>query len=166
VSERKAGRVPPSSIFFLGRENFPKAYVSGAKYALGKAQVLRQASGSRKVLIATTGSMVPEALLAAQELEKKNLSAAVINCNSINQVDVDTIAAVLKSCDGNLITVEDHQVLCGFGQILTHALLQNGVSFKVRSLGVQGEFGRSAYNAKDLYSHYRIDHKAIIQAAL
>lgn len=166
ASARKAGKTPSTYIFFLGRENFPKSYVAGTTYKLDQAQVLKTASGSKKVLVATTGSLVPEALKAASELERKGIGAAVVNCSSVNHVDLKTISDALKSCDGKLITVEDHQVLGGFGQLLTHALSQNGISFKLKSLGVRGEFGRSAYTANDLYKSYGIDSTAIVKAAL
>jgi transketolase len=166
ASERAKGKTPSSYVFFLGRENFPKTYVSGASYKLDQAQVLKIASGTKKVLLATTGSLVPYALKASEELEKKGISAAVINCSSVNHIDLKTVSDALKNCDQKMITVEDHQLLGGFGQLLTHALLQNGVSFKVKSLGVRGEFGRSAYTANELYSAYGIDSKAIVKAAL
>ncbi|HEY8271629.1 MAG TPA: transketolase, partial [Pseudobdellovibrionaceae bacterium] len=37
---RRNGKVPPSYVFFLGRENFPKSYTAGLKYELGRGQVL------------------------------------------------------------------------------------------------------------------------------
>ena len=166
ASDRAAGKTPSSYVFFLGRENFPKTYAAGSTYKLDQIQVLKKATGAKKILIATTGSLVPEALKASAELDKKGLSAAVINCSAINQVDIATLKDILKSCDGKMITVEDHQLLGGFGQILTHALLQNGVSFKSKSLAVHGEFGRSAYKASDLYALHGIDSAAIIKAAL
>ncbi len=166
IADRAAGKTPSSYIFFLGRENFPKTYATGTTYKLDQIQVLKKATGSKKILIATTGSLIPQALKAAEELETKGVSAAVINCPAINHVDLATLSDVLKSCDGKIITVEDHQLIGGFGQILTHALLQNGVSFKSKSLGVQGEFGRSAYTAADLYAMHGIDHSAIVKAGL
>ncbi len=164
--DRAAGKTPSSYIFFLGRENFPKTYAQGSTYKLDQIQVLKKATGLKKILIATSGSLVPEALLASEELETKGISAAVINCSAINHVDISTLKDVLKSCDGKMITVEDHQLLGGFGQILTHSLLQNGVSFKAKSLAVQGEFGRSAYTASDLYALHGLDKSAIVKAAL
>jgi transketolase len=166
AADRNAGKVPSSYVFFLGRENFPKTYVSGATYKLDHAQVLKTANGSKKVCIATTGSLVPEALKAATELEAKGIGATVVNCSSVNHIDIKTVSDALKTGDGKLVTVEDHQVIGGFGQLLSHALLQNGVSFKLKSLGVRGEFGRSAYNAIDLYKSYGIDSSAIVKAAV
>jgi transketolase len=65
-----------------------------------------------------------------------------------------------------LITVEDHQLIGGFGQMLCHALLQAHVEFKVKSLGVHGEFGQSAYTALDLYRKHGIDASAVVKAGV
>lgn len=168
AKDRKAGKVPNSSIFFLGRENFPKTYVAGATYSLDKAQVLKDttAGKAKSVVIATTGSLVPQALEAATALEAKGVGAVVVNCANVNHVDVATFKTALAKTEGRMVTVEDHQVIGGFGQILCHALLQAKVEIKVKSLGVHGEFGQSAYTALDLYKKHKIDAGAIIEASL
>lgn len=165
---RQAGKTPNSSVFFLGRENFPKTYVAGTSHDLQKAQVLKDttAGKSKSVTIATTGSLVPQALLAAQDMEAKGVGAVVVNCPCVNHVDVATLKSALAKTQGHLVTVEDHQILGGFGQMLTHALLLANVSFQVKSLGVRGEFGQSAYTAMDLYRKHKVDAAAIVEASL
>lgn len=168
VKDRKAGKVPNSAIFFLGRENFPKTYVAGTNYDLKKAQILvdTTAGKSKAVTIATTGSLVPQALEAAKDLEAKGVGAIVVNCANINHVDTSTFKAALAKTNGKLVTVEDHQLMGGFGQILCHALLMADVTFKVKSLGVHGEFGQSSYTALELYKKHKVDASAIVEASL
>ena len=72
----------------------------------------------------------------------------------------------LKKCDGRIITIEDHQVLLGFGSFVAHQLAQTLVPFKMKSLGVHGEFGQSAYNAIDLYRKHKVDADSIVSAAI
>jgi len=167
VNDRKAGKVPNSAIFFLGRENFPKTYVAGATYDLKKAQILADTSAgkAKAVTIATTGSLIPQALEAAKTLEAQGIGAIVVNSANVNHVDVTTLKSALAKSQGRLVTVEDHQLIGGFGQMLCHALLQAGVEFKVKSLGVHGEFGQSAYTALDLYKKHNVDASAIVNAA-
>ncbi|MEK2689069.1 transketolase C-terminal domain-containing protein [Bdellovibrio sp. GT3] len=167
AKDRKSGKVPNSAVFFLGRENFPKSYVAGAKYDLKKAQVLADttAGKAKSVTIATTGSLVPQALEAAKTLEAQGVGAVVVNCVNVNHVDVETLKAALAKTGGRMVTAEDHQMIGGFGQMLCHALLQAGVEFKVKSLGVHGEFGQSSYTALDLYKKHKVDASAIVAAA-
>lgn len=164
----KAGKVPNSAVFFLGRENFPKSYVEGAKYDLEKAQTLLDttAGKAKSVTIATTGSLVPQALEAARTLEGKGVGAIVINSTRVNHVDTSAFKAALAKTQGRLITVEDHQLIGGFGQMLCHALLMADVEFKVKSLAVRGEFGQSSYTALELYKKHKIDASAIVEASI
>lgn len=168
AKSRKAGQVPNSAVFFLGRENFPKSYVAGAVYDLRKAQVLLDttAGKTKAVTIATTGSLVPQALHAANDLASKGVGAIVVNCPCVNHCDVSTLKMALGKTGNRMITVEDHQILGGFGQMLAHALLQAQIPVQLRSLGVHGEFGQSAYTAMDLYKKHKIDASAIFEICI
>ena len=57
------------------------------------------------------------------------------------------------------------RVIGGFGAQLIHALTQTGVALKARSLGVNDDFGRSAYEAIDLYKLHHLDAASIVRAA-
>lgn len=164
---RAEGQTPNSTIFFLGRENFPKFYRTPVSYELKKAQILFDTTTGNKqtVTIATTGSLIPQALKAAKELEKKEIGTVVVNCSCVNHADVTTLKEAVDQTQGRLLTVEDHQAIGGFGQMLTHGLLMADTEFKAKSLGVHGEFGQSAYMADELYAKHKIDAAAIIEAA-
>ncbi len=160
---RKKGQDPSSYIFFLGRENFPKSF--GVKsYSLSRAEVLydKLQANKKNVVILTAGSLVSQALSAAQDLAVHGIGSVVIESINMNHVDVATIKEALDRAGGLLITVEDHQLTGGFGAIACHALLNADVTFRVKSLAVNGEFGRSAYNAVELYHQHGIDSHAIV----
>lgn len=158
---REAGGVPNSVVFFLGRENHPVSYVDGMKYEWNKANVLTEGTD---VTIAAAGPMVGKALQAAKLLKEKNISATVLNNSFINHVDVETFKTSLAKTKGKLITVEDHQVVGGMGSIILHALHTNGVSFQAKTLGIQGEFGQSAYKADQLYARFDLSAEGIVKA--
>ncbi len=164
-AKRKKGEEPSSYVFFLGRENFPKTY--GAKtHNLDQATVLvDKADKTKNVVLLTAGSLVPQALEASEKLSAEGIGSIVIDGVNINHIDVATIKSALNKTGGLLVTVEDHQLIGGFGAIACQALLNAGVNVKAKSLGVKGEFGRSAYNAIELYRQHGIDAKAIINAA-
>jgi len=161
AKEREAGRVPNSVVFFLGRENHPVSYVEGMKYEWNKANVLTEGTD---VTIAAAGPMVGKALQAAKLLKEKNISATVINNSFINHVDIETFKAALAKTKGKLITIEDHQVVGGMGSIILHALHLNGIPFQAKTLGIQGEFGQSAYKADQLYARFDLSAEGIVKA--
>jgi transketolase len=165
VELRKQGKTPNTTIFFLGRENFPKSYASNIQYKLKKAQILTETSGNKKVTIVASGSSVQQAMNAAEILKSQNIGAFVVNASIHNHLDIPTIRECLKKSDNHLITVEDHQKIGGLGQMLTSALMEEGIHAKVKILAVHGEFGQSAYTAPDLYKKHHIDTDAIVKAA-
>ncbi len=169
VADRTSGKTPHTSIFFLGRENFPKSFRTDdnkISYRLALPQIIKNNLGNGKnVLLMTTGSMVGEAILASESLKSKNIGSVVVHQNCLNKIDVAPLKDFISKCEGRIITVEDHQVLLGFGTFITHQLVEAGIAVKVKSLGVRGEFGQSAYNAIELYRKHGIDSTAIVKAA-
>lgn len=158
---RQAGQVGESVLFFLGRENYPLSWKEGLSYEWGKAQVLREGSD---VTFLTCGSLVGKALDAADKLEAEGKSATVINNPFINRVDVDGIKAALSRTDHKLVTVEDHQIICGMGSQVVSALVTAGVPVQARILGIDGEFGQSAYMADHLYDRHGLNAEGLVKA--
>jgi transketolase len=169
VADRKAGKVPPTRLFFLGRENFPRTLVGETgSYKLGKNQVVLDSSKEfgKAVTLVASGSLVPEALKASDLLREQGVGAIVIHASSVNHPDVPTVKEALAKTKGNLVTIEEHRLVGGMGSMLTHELKLHGVDFKLKSLGVGDQFGQSAYSALDLYKRHGMDSASIVKAAV
>ncbi len=165
---REKNVTPRSTIFFLGRENFPHNYLpKDYNYKLGEAQVVfdNVEKFDKSVAIVAAGPLLHQALEAAYELEKKDIGTYVINPSIINKPDVLTIASCLRNTKGKLLTVEDHQKMGGIGSLLSHELAMAGIPFSLKSLAVNGVFGQSAYEALELYKMHGLDSSSIISAA-
>jgi transketolase len=162
AADRLAGKDGESYIFFVGRENYPLYWIEGAKYPWGKAQVLQE--GGDVVLIGC-GVLVNKAIEAGKKLAEKGVKATVINNPFINQVDLETIGAAVKKCQGRVVTIEDHQVIGGMGAQVSHALANAGIAHRMKSLGIQGHFGQSAYLAEQLYEHHGLTTAGMVGAA-
>ena len=166
AADRAAGRTPPTRLFFLGRENFPRA-IGTAKAKLGKSPVLLDTFGptASSVTIVAQGSLVPEALKAADLLTAKGWGSIVIHGAAVNHPDLETVKAALAKTGGRLVTVEEHRVVGGMGSMLVRELVQAGVTLKASTLGVGDEFGQSAYSALELYKKHGLDAASIAKAA-
>ena len=168
AADRKAGKVPPTRIFFLGRENFPKNWTTdGQAYKLGKSQIVQDTTSgmNHSVTLAVTGSLVGEALTAAENLKAQGIGSIVVHTSAVNHPDVRTISACLKKTGGRLVTAEEHRVVGGMGAMLTHELVLAGEALRVKSLGVGNHFGQSAYSAHELYKKHGMDSTAMAKAA-
>ena len=161
--ERAAGGDGESVVFFVGRENYPVEWVPGATYAWGQAQVIEEGTD---VVLVGSGVLFSKCLEAAKLLRAQGKSATVINNPFINRVDVQTIGAAVQRCGGRLVTIEDHQVIGGMGAQVSHALSLAGIPHQIRSLGIPGEFGQSAYLAEELYVRHGMTGPKMAEAAL
>lgn len=162
AEDRKAGKDGESYIFFVGRENYPVHWVEKAAYPWGRAQVLQEGTD---VVLVGCGPLLGRTVDAGKKLKEKGISATVINNPFVNQVDLETIGAAVKKCGGRLVTIEDHQIVCGMGAQVSHALSCAGIAHRVRSLGIRGQFGQSAYVAEHLYQKHGLTAEKLIEAA-
>jgi transketolase len=158
---RNSGKDGETYIFFVGRENYPLRWIEGAQYPWGKAQVLQE---GRDVVLIGAGPLLNKAIEAGKKLAGLGISATVLNNPFINQVDLETIGPAVQKC-GRLITIEDHQIVCGMGAQISHALSRAGIPHRAKTLGIPGEFGQSAYVAEHLYKHHGLTAEKMVEAA-
>ncbi len=170
---RRRGETPNNMIFFLGRENFPRSYQnwSGASlpfdYKLGSAQVVADNTGqgfTQSVTLVGAGSLLLQCLWAQEILADQGVGSVVVNPSVIHRPDVETLKSCLTKTQGHLLTVEEHQWTGGMGALINQALAQAHISFEIKMLGVQGEFGQSAYSAQELYDQHGLGAEGIAQA--
>ncbi len=160
---RTNGENGDSYLFFVGRENYPVRWVEGASYPWGRAQVL---TGGGEVVLIGCGPLLDKAINAGKALAAQGVKATVINNPFINQVDLETIGSAVRAAHGRVVTIEDHQVIGGMGAQVSHALSRSGVSHRITTLGIAGEFGQSAYLAEQLYEKHGLTADRMVQAAL
>jgi transketolase len=162
ASDRQSGKDGESYIFFVGRENYPIHWIEGASYPWGKAQVIREGS---EVVLVGCGPLLSKAVEAGERLAALGIEATVISNPFVNRVDLDTITPWVEKANGRLISIEDHQVVCGMGSQLSHALSSQGTRHQIVSLGIKGEFGQSAYMAEHLYQRHGLTATDMVEAA-
>lgn len=159
--DRKNGKTPNSVVFFLGRENHPVQFSESVKYEWNKANIL---TDGHDVTIVSAGSMLQKAMDAHKALLAEGIKATIVNHAFVNHVDVETLKTALSKTNGKMITIEDHQIIGGLGQMIVHALHTHKVNFQAKTLGIQGEFGQSAYKADQLYARYDLSVEGIKKA--
>jgi 1-deoxy-D-xylulose-5-phosphate synthase len=111
-------------------------------FRLGKSVVVRRAEDS-SVAIVAYGSMLTEALDAAALLAGEGIEVAVINGRFASPVDEEIISLLSQGKD--IITVEDHRVVCGFGSAVLEQAAARGsyesIS-RIVTMGMPREFIR------------------------
>jgi transketolase len=88
--------------------------------ALGRAAVMRE---GKDVTIIGMGTIVNEALVAADELAKRGVSAEVVHMHTVKPIDADFIRARAKDRKA-IFTLEEHNVLGGLGGAVAEVLAE------------------------------------------
>ena len=117
-----------------------------APFETGKSVTVRD--GSSDIFIVALGSVLTEAVKSADILKDEGISVTVINGRFAKPVD-EKIATL--ACEGKtIITVEDHNVACGFGSAVLEAVSSRGGKGKVLVLGGPDEFIRAGARSVQL----------------
>jgi transketolase len=143
-----------------GRENTPIFTNDSSPFEIGKANVLRE---GEDVAIMACGTMVYEALMAAELLEKKGIKARVVNIHTIKPIDEKAIISAAKEC-GAIVTAEEHQIYAGFGSAVAEILVRN-CPVPVEMVAVNDTFGESG-DPMDLMTKYGLRDVNIVEAVL
>ncbi len=114
--------------------NDPETY----KFELGKGITLHEGND---VAVIATGLVVNEARKAVEALEKEGINARLINIHTIKPIDREIIVKAAQEC-GQLITVEEHNVIGGFADAVCEVTSEE-CPVKVTRIGVYDRFGYS-----------------------
>jgi transketolase len=148
---------PRPTYIRLAREKSPIFSAADAPFEIGKAYILREGSD---VTICATGTMAAQTLLAAAELEKKNISAEVVHVPTIKPLDADTILTSARKT-GRVVAIEEHQIAGGLGGAIAELLSEN-LPLLLKRIGLNDEFGQSG-TAAELLDFYGLTAKRIVE---
>lgn len=143
------------------RAETPVLYDADAQFPIGGCKILRQSDNDVACIVAA-GITVFEALKAYDQLQKQNIFVSVIDLYSIKPFNVAQVSAVVNASQNRVITVEDHYIQGGIGEMVANGLINMGSS--VTSLAIK-HLPKSGACA-DLMSAYGIDAAHVVQAIL
>lgn len=132
---------------------------SQEKLVFGRGSVLRE--GSDAVVIAYGPVMLPEALKAADALQREGVSVRVINLPWLNAVDRDWLLSTIRGARV-VVTLDNHYVHGGQGQFLRSELcggLDTGVSVVAMGVSEIPACGRNA----EVLRYHGLDAEGVAQ---
>ena len=143
----------------FGRPVVPNFTPDDEPFVIGKAILLNEGTD---VTIVATGHLVWEALIAAEALEAKGISAEVINIHTIKPLDEE---AILKSLAKTkcIVTAEEHNILGGLGESVSRVLALHHPAPQ-EFVAVNDSFGESG-TPEQLMEKYKLNNQAIVAAA-
>jgi transketolase len=144
----------------LHRNPVPSIHKPDYKFEVGKGEILKQ---GKDAVIFATGTLVHEALKAAEILEKENVEVYVANIHTIKPLDKNLIIELAKKTNF-VITAEDHNVIGGLGGAVAEVLSEN-YPCKMRMIGLQDRYAESG-KPDELYRKYGLDADSIAEEVM
>lgn len=130
-------------------------------FQIGRAETFWETKDP-KVAILATGPLVYEALLAAKKLKVSKINTLVLNIHTIKPIDEQAVTKAAK-LTGAVVTVEEHQVMGGFGSAVSEVLARK-FPVPMEFVGIQDRFGESGKPEK-LLREFKLKSKDIVSAA-
>ncbi len=148
----------------VGRSNTPVVTTPESPFEIGKAVRMYERSfeAEQSVALVVTGTLLYNALKAAQEIEKGGIAVTVLHMPTIKPLDTEALLKVASEHSG-LITIEEHQVAGGLGGAVAEYLSEVHPTRIIR-LGVHDEFGQSG-EPDELIEHYGMGVSTIVDSA-
>ncbi len=143
----------------LIRSAVPLVHNKNTKFQIGKSVLMKDGTD---VTIIAVGIMVYESLKAADILQKKGISARVIDMYSVKPIDKE---ALLKAAEetGAIIVAQDHTVIGGLGGAVCE-FLSAVKPTPVSIIGLKDEFAQSG-TKEELFARYGLSYQHISEAA-
>jgi len=142
----------------LCREKTPIITTEETPFEIGKASILFAPPMTAQVGIIATGPLVYKAIMVAQKFAERGISVKVLNITSIRPLDFEAIINLAKEA-GAIVSVEEHQIVGGFGSAVAEVLVQN-YPVPMELIGVHDKFGESG-TADELLEHYGMGIESI-----
>ncbi|HXG48975.1 MAG TPA: transketolase C-terminal domain-containing protein [Methylomirabilota bacterium] len=144
----------------LGRDGEPAVHSCEPELRLGRA--IRVRDGSDLTLI-VTGSLLSEAVAAADMLAGRGIHARVLSMSTIKPLDTE---AVLKAAreTSTIITVEEHSVIGGLGGAVAEVLMESDVRpVAFKRIGLNDTFSSKVGDQGYLRAEYGLDAAGILR---
>ena len=142
----------------FGREPVPMITTAEDPFVMGKANLINDGTD---VTIANNGPVLLECIKAVQMMKEKGVSVRLLNIHTVKPIDREAIAKAARET-GGIVTVEEHQVIGGFGSAVAEAVVQTH-PVPMRFIGIQDRFGASG-TPEQLFEEFGLTAKHIVAA--
>nr|MBC7245192.1 transketolase family protein [Chloroflexota bacterium] len=142
----------------FGREPVPVVTKLDDPFIMGKANLINDGTD---VTIINNGPVLWECMKAVHTLREKGISARLANMHTVKPIDRETIAKAARET-GAIVTVEEHQVMGGFGSAVAEVVVQT-CPVPMRFIGIQDRFGESG-TPEELFEEFGLTARHIVAA--
>lgn len=142
----------------LAKRGEPKIHRK-EQFDILKPQVIRKGSD---IAILFHGSVSIEAINAYEELAKRDIHPMLVSIPTIQPINKKVILNILKNVD-YVISVEEHYVNCGLGDILSKLHAEHKPSWKLIPLGIPYKFIHEIKDNAHMRDYFGFSSRKIVK---
>ncbi len=143
----------------LGMSGEAEVFNETDKSLFGKARVIKQGND---VYLLSSGSIISEALKAADELEGAGVSVGIVSFSVIKPFDADIIEDIFNKAK-LLVSIEDHSVIGGLGSAVAEILSSKKEHAPLLRIGIEDCFASGYGTQNQIRKINNIDSSAIVK---
>lgn len=149
LAVKKIAQTDGTCYLRLGRGGEQNVNTVIKEFEIGKAYKLREAKDmNKKVAVFSTGAILEETSKACDMLEENGIAVEQYSFPTVKPIDRKVIEDCANRFD-NIFTVEEHNIVGGFGGAVAEVLAECGVKAKLHRIGIDDfyciEVGSQAY---------------------
>lgn len=114
--------------------NEPELFTDDYSFEFGKGRVIRDGDN---VTVFSMGSVISEAISAADELKKEGITVRVVNMPMVKPIDKQIIKESARKT-GHIITLEEHSIFGGLGSSISEVIATENIFVKFSMMGLNG----------------------------
>lgn len=156
-------KTPGTCYLRLGRGGEPYLHNGPlTDWQMPKALTLREGTD---VALLSAGGILTQTLGAADLLKEQGVHAEVVSFPCIKPIDTEKIAQLAQRFR-HIVTVEEHNIVGGFGSAVSEVLAEMGAPCKLHRIGMPDEYPSIVGTQQYLRGEYQMDDKAICARTL
>lgn len=148
----------------LGRGGERKIHKKIEGFSIGKAIKIRKTVGKGRVAVFSTGAILDEVTEACDTLITEGYGIEQYSFHTVKPIDKETIMECADTCD-YIITVEEHNIIGGFGGAVAEIVAEYGGKAKLIRIGLNDQYCSMVGNQQYLRSKLGVN-KEIISAKI
>ena len=147
----------------MAKKGEPLVHNSLPDFKIGKGITLRE---GKDICFLNSGSLLPNAIKAAEELEEKGISVKVVSMHTVKPLDEELLTEVFSKFT-HIFTLEEHSLLGGFGGSVAEWLTdQRNLKGNLIRIGTRDEFMEEAGEQDHAREFFGISASQIVDKVL
>lgn len=154
---------PGTCYLRLGRGGEKRIHEKIENFEIGKAILIQENKlVNKEIAIFSTGAILDVACEVREELEKQGIGVVQYSFPTVKPLDGEVIKKCMKEYK-NIVTLEEHNVIGGFGSAIAEIIAENKGIAKLTRFGLNDSYAKVVGSQEYLRNEYGICKKKILE---